>query len=82
MQVLCRVSENASDVQCPICGQSFLIYWTRSSAAHDRSGRVEIQQALLGHHAHDRAAAAHPLREFSVLVAPIPGYMETLGAYA
>lgn len=81
MQVLCKASESEYDVQCPICGQSFLIYWTRSSA-EDRAARVEIQQALLTHHAKDRSPEAHPSLEFSVLVAPMPGYMETLGAYA
>ncbi|HEY4009944.1 MAG TPA: hypothetical protein VGM11_07315 [Acidobacteriaceae bacterium] len=68
-------------MQCPICGQSFSIYWTRLSA-EDRSARVEIQQALLGHHTQERGPEAHPLREFSLLVAPTPGYLETLGAYA
>ena len=81
MQILCKASESECDVQCPICGQSFLIYWTRSSA-EDRSARVEIQQALLSHHSRDREHTAHPSREFSVLVAPMPGYAETLGAYA
>jgi hypothetical protein len=81
MQILCKASESECDVQCPICGQSFLIYWTRSSA-EDRSARVEIQQALLSHHSRDREQTAHPSREFSVLVAPMPGYAESLGAYA
>lgn len=81
MQILCKASECDCDVTCPICGQGFDIYWTRSGS-EDRSTRVEIQQALLSHHTHEFGAAAHPSREFSVLVAPMPGCFESLGAYA
>lgn len=81
MQILCKASECDCDVSCPICGQGFQIYWTRSSSG-ERSTRVEIQQALLSHHGRDRELSAHPPVEFSLFVAPLPGYFETMGAYA
>lgn len=81
MQILCKASECDCDVSCPICGQGFQIYWTRSFSG-ERSTRVEIQQALLSHHGRERGTPAHPGTEFSLCVAPLPGYFETMGAYA
>lgn len=81
MQILCKASEGDCDVSCPICGQGFQIYWTRSFSG-ERSTRVEIQQALLNQHGHNRELTGHPGTEFSVSVASLPGYFETLGAYA
>jgi hypothetical protein len=82
MQILCKASDTVADVRCTVCGQAFLIYWTRS-CAEDRSARAEIQRVLCSHHQHNSSApAAHPPVEFSVSVAPLPGYFESLGAYA
>ncbi len=81
MQILCKASAGDCDVSCPVCGQGFQIYWTRSFHG-ERSTRVEIQQALLHHHDHSQEIPAHPGTEFSVSVASLPGYFETLGAYA
>jgi len=81
MQITCKASEGDCDVSCPVCGQGFQIYWTRSFSG-ERSTRVEIQQALLSHHGRDRELSAHPAVEFSLSVAPLPGYFETMGAYA
>jgi hypothetical protein len=81
MQILCKASDTVADVRCTICGQAFLIYWTRS-CAEDRSTRVEIQQALCSHHHDSTAPAAHPPVEFSVSIKPAPGYFDSLGAYA
>ena len=81
MQILCKASECDCDVSCPVCGQGFQIYWTRSFHG-ERSTRVEIQQALLNQHEHNREVPAHPEPEFCVSVASLPGYFESLGAYA
>lgn len=81
MQILCKASQSDCDVSCPVCGQGFQIYWTRSFSG-ERSTRVEVQQALLNHHDRERDLTAHPAVEFSLSVAPLPGYFETLGAYA
>ncbi|HEX4154539.1 MAG TPA: hypothetical protein VHY48_02890 [Acidobacteriaceae bacterium] len=81
MQILCKASDSVNDVRCSVCGQGFLIYWTRS-CAEDRSARTQIQQVLSSHHVGNGGPAAHPPVEFSVAVTPAAGYMETLGAYA
>ena len=81
MQIHCKASECDCDVSCPVCGQGFQIYWTRSFSG-ERSTRVEIQQALLDQHGHNREMPAHPGKEFSISVASLPGYFETMGAYA
>ncbi|HSU19732.1 MAG TPA: hypothetical protein VLI45_08315 [Acidobacteriaceae bacterium] len=78
MQILCKASDHACDVRCSVCGQGFLIYWTRSSA-EDRTAAAEVGEMLCAQH---RDSSAHPSLEFSLSVAPKPGYMETLGAYA
>ncbi len=85
MQILCKASECDCDVSCPVCGQGFQIYWTRSYSG-ERSTRVEIQQALLAQHGaqhgHNHELPAHPGPEFLVSVASLPGYFESMGAYA
>ena len=81
MQILCKASECDCDVSCPVCGQGFQIYWTRSWSG-ERSTRVEIQQALLNQHDHSHEVQAHPAAEFSVSVETLPGYFESMGAYA
>jgi len=50
MQVLCKASNTASDVRCNVCGQGFLVYWTRSS--------------LREHHRQSDAPHAHPRMGF------------------
>jgi hypothetical protein len=81
MQVHCKASDTVTDVRCNICGQGFLIYWTRSSA-EDRATRAEIQQTLTSHHRDSAGPSAHPAAEFFVAVSPMPGYLDSLGAYA
>lgn len=31
MKLMCKSVETGSDVSCPVCGQGFLLYWTRRS---------------------------------------------------
>ena len=64
MQVLCQVSNTASDVRCPVCGQGFLVYWTRSSAVERAERRQEIVQSLREHHIADQTVRAHPQTGF------------------
>ena len=79
MQIHCKAAEGDCDVSCPVCGQGFQIYWTRSFSG-ERSTRVEIQQALLDQHG--KGTHGHPGTDFAVSVASLPGYFETMGAYA
>lgn len=65
MQVLCKPSEDAPDVQCPVCGQGFLLYWERTGSAQRESARAEIQQALCEHHA-EGCAGVHPESPFNI----------------
>jgi len=50
MQVLCKASNTASDIRCNICGQGFLVYFTRTSIQERSQRRTEILQALRDHH--------------------------------
>lgn len=66
MQVLCKFSDNSPDVQCPVCGQGFLLYWERSSRDQQEDTRQSIQQALRDHHADNTAMEAHPGPAFNI----------------
>lgn len=80
MQILCKASDHACDVRCAVCGQGFLVYWTRS-CAEDRT--TDLSELLCAHHLHGLPGpSAHPSREFAISVDPRAGYTETLGAYA
>lgn len=66
MQVLCKASNLASDVRCEVCGQGFLVYWTRRSPLERDKRREEIVKALRAHHAVDQTADAHPGMGFNL----------------
>jgi len=66
MQVLCKASNSASDIRCNVCGQGFLVYWTRTSATERNFAREEIVQALRSHHKDVDSADAHPASGFNV----------------
>jgi hypothetical protein len=69
-QVLCKLSNEASDVRCTICGQGFLVYWSRFSRAEQDASRRLIQESLRSQHAHSLASGeateAHPRTGFNV----------------
>lgn len=65
MQVLCKASNSASDVRCSVCGQGFLVYWTRTSVSERETKRAEILQALKDQHlTSDNSPNAHPSSGF------------------
>ena len=66
MQVLCKASNTASDVRCSVCGQGFLVYWTRTSADERRKRRAEIVQTLREHHTDNNGPEAHPQAGFNL----------------
>ena len=66
MQVLCKASNTASDIRCNICGQGFLVYWTRTSREEQAAARAEIVSALRNHHMQSDAAQAHPTTGFNL----------------
>lgn len=50
MQMLCKVSNVFSDVRCPVCGQGFLVYWTRIAATSREQQRRFLLEGLRAHH--------------------------------
>ncbi len=50
MQMLCKVSAGFSDVRCPVCGQGFLVYWTRQREVTRAEQRGALQTALRALH--------------------------------
>lgn len=50
MQMLCKVSNVFSDVRCPVCGQGFLVYWTRIAASSRDQQRQFLLEGLRTHH--------------------------------
>jgi hypothetical protein len=66
MQVLCKASKTASDIRCTICGQGFLVYWTRNSIEERAAARAGILQALRDHHTDSETASAHPASGFNL----------------
>jgi hypothetical protein len=69
MQVLCKASSSASDVVCGVCGQGFLVYWSRSSAEERAVSGAEIQQTLREQHSCSDAPNVHPREGF-----PLPAW--------
>jgi hypothetical protein len=66
MQVLCKLSNTVSDVRCRICGQGFLVYWSRTSQTEQIATRARVIEALARHHQHSPHADAHPRTGFNV----------------
>jgi hypothetical protein len=66
MQVLCKASKTAGDVQCSVCGQGFLVYWTRTSASERAKMQAVIVRALQAQHAEASGSEAHPEAGFNL----------------
>jgi hypothetical protein len=66
MQVLCKLSNTVSDVRCKVCGQGFLVYWSRTSRAEQETTRRQVIEALERHHSSTSTAQAHPRAGFNV----------------
>jgi len=66
MQVLCKLSNTVSDVRCKVCGQGFLVYWSRSSRDEQEATRRQVIEALERHHTSTDSAQAHPRSGFTV----------------
>ena len=66
MQVLCKASNTASDIRCAVCGQGFLVYWTRNSIEERAAARAGIVQALREQHSDTKEATAHPPSAFNL----------------
>jgi len=69
-QVHCTLSHAGSDVRCAVCGQGFLVFWSRLSRAEQMACRRVIQNHLRGHHAAARDTTAdrriHPRDSFPI----------------
>ena len=66
MQVLCKVSDTISDICCDVCGQGFLVYWSRTSQSEQAATRRQVVAALAAHHSTSNAPDAHPRSGFNV----------------
>jgi hypothetical protein len=66
MQVLCKTSNTVSDVRCKVCGQGFLVYWSRSSRTEQEATRRHVIEALAKQHTSSSNANAHPKTGFNV----------------
>lgn len=66
MQVLCKASNTGSDVRCPVCGQGFLVYWTRRRPEERARRQAEVLESLRAHHGSDLSTGAHPPAGFSL----------------
>ena len=60
MQMLCKISNAYSDIRCPVCGQGFLVYWTRLHAVHRQEQRERLMEGLRGQHTDRLLPDAHP----------------------
>ena len=66
MQVLCKLSDTVSDVRCKVCGQGFLVYWSRTSQSEQEATLRHVLDALAAHHTTTQTADAHPRSGFNV----------------
>jgi len=66
MQVLCKISNTVSDVRCKVCGQGFLVYWSRTSHSEQEATRLKVIDALAKHHAGSNSEHVHPRTGFNI----------------
>ena len=66
MQVLCKVSDTLSDVHCEVCGQGFLVYWSRTSKTEQEVTRRRVAEALANQHTTSTSGDVHPRTGFNV----------------
>jgi hypothetical protein len=66
MQVLCQLSNTASDVRCKVCGQGFVVYWSRTSQEEQELARRSVVEVLELQHATSSSADVHPKAGFNV----------------
>jgi hypothetical protein len=67
MQVLCKSTSHSPDLNCPVCGQGFVLVSERQSKAERASALREVTRALRSHHVQVRGGpSAHPRRGFAV----------------
>jgi hypothetical protein len=66
MQVLCKISNSVSDVRCKVCGQGFLVYWSRSSQAERDETARKVIEALAEQHVTSNSAEVHPRTSFNI----------------
>ena len=70
MQVLLRKSDSHRDVQCPVCSQTFRIYWERTSVEEQNTMRAIVLEELHEQHSQanggDKTSSAHPGAPFNV----------------
>ena len=71
MQMLCKASSVLHDVQCPICGDGFLVYWTRNREVTRAEQRDALQQVLREQHRMMHPGEEHGL-SFQVPDTPMP----------
>ena len=60
MQMLCKVSKAFNDVRCPVCGQGFMVYWTRLAAKNREDQRQTLLNGLREQHTESSVADVHP----------------------
>jgi hypothetical protein len=66
MQVLCKISNTVSDVRCKVCGQGFLIYWSRTSQTEREATRRQVVEALAEQHSSSNSEHVHPRTGFNI----------------
>jgi hypothetical protein len=66
MQVLCKISNSVSDVRCKVCGQGFLVYWSRTSQAEREATRRHVIEALASQHTSSDSENVHPRTGFNI----------------
>ena len=85
MQVVCRSAEMRSDVCCPVCGQGFLLYWTRRSPQDHPVLMSVVMDALGRQHAACTGVEAHgndaAFREMAGLLPSAPPLREAQWGY-
>lgn len=67
-RVRCTLSHAGSDVRCAVCGQGFLVYWSKLSRAEQMACRRVIQDHLRNHHVagKDDDRRIHPRDMFEI----------------
>jgi hypothetical protein len=78
MQVLCKTSNESSEIRCSECGQGFMLFWERQAELDHADALREVEAALRDQHREKNGTGVHP--EHGFLVPAWDGPIEFSGA--
>jgi hypothetical protein len=60
------MSNSVSDVRCKVCGQGFLVFWSRTSREEQENTRRQVIAVLAAQHQSSSSNHVHPRASFNI----------------